>query len=107
MRRDGLLVYRVKNARRGRAKQRVRSPLECLARPAAMELPAARASSSQNKLTLRMSGRFFTLDLVLQQVRPSRAILGTKLEVGRERFDVHRASSAVAEPSLAAQRVDR
>ena len=39
VRRDGLVVYRVKNAGRGRIKQRVMSPLECLARLAAMVPP--------------------------------------------------------------------
>jgi hypothetical protein len=32
VRRDGLVVYRVKNAGRGRVKQRVMTPIECLAR---------------------------------------------------------------------------
>jgi len=39
VRRDGLVVYRVKNAGRGRVKQRVMSPVECLARLAAMVPP--------------------------------------------------------------------
>ena len=39
MRRDGLVVYRVKNAGRGRVKQRVMSPVGCLARLAAMVPP--------------------------------------------------------------------
>ena len=39
VRRDGLVVYRVKNAGRGRIKQRVMSPVECLARLAAMVPP--------------------------------------------------------------------
>ena len=39
VRRDGLVVYRVKNAGRGRVKQRVMTPVECLARLAAMVPP--------------------------------------------------------------------
>ena len=39
VRRDGLVVFRVKNAGRGRVKQRVMSPMECLARLAAMVPP--------------------------------------------------------------------
>lgn len=39
VRRDGLVVYRVKNAGRGRVKQREMSPVECLARLAAMVPP--------------------------------------------------------------------
>lgn len=39
VRRDGLVVYRVKSAGRGRIKQRVMSPMECLARLAAMVPP--------------------------------------------------------------------
>jgi len=39
VRRDGLIVYRVKKAGRGRAKQRVMTPLECLGRLAAMVPP--------------------------------------------------------------------
>ena len=39
VRRDGLVVYRVKNAGRGRVKQRVMSPVGCLARLAAMVPP--------------------------------------------------------------------
>jgi hypothetical protein len=39
VRRDGLTVYRVKNAGRGRVKQRVMTPVECLARLAAMVPP--------------------------------------------------------------------
>ena len=35
VRRDGLVVYRVKKAGRGRVKQRVMTPLECLGRLAA------------------------------------------------------------------------
>jgi hypothetical protein len=39
VRRDGLIVYRVKNAGRGRVKPRVMTPVECLARLAAMVPP--------------------------------------------------------------------
>ena len=39
LRRDGLVVYRVKKAGRGRVKQRVMTPLECLGRLAAMVPP--------------------------------------------------------------------
>jgi hypothetical protein len=39
VRRDGLVVYRVKKAGRGRVKQRVMTPLECLGRLAAMVPP--------------------------------------------------------------------
>lgn len=39
VRRDGTVVYRVKKAGRGRIKQRVMSPVECLARLAAMVPP--------------------------------------------------------------------
>jgi len=39
VRRDGLVVYRVKKAGRGRVKQRVMTPVECLARLAAMVPP--------------------------------------------------------------------
>ena len=39
VRRDGLIVYRVKKAGRGRVKQRVMTPLECLGRLGAMVPP--------------------------------------------------------------------
>ncbi len=39
VRRDGLVVYRVKGAGRGRVTQRVMTPTECLARLAAMVPP--------------------------------------------------------------------
>jgi hypothetical protein len=39
LRRDGMVVYRVKNAGRGRVKERVMTPVECLGRLAAMTPP--------------------------------------------------------------------